>query len=568
MRKQVASYILLLFLAVSFQPAIGQEVKVSWGKAEKLKKKHYGKEILLDDGKELVMMERKSNDIDFVFFTIRRDPTLFLQVFNADSLTLIKSIQLRFPQKKGANYTYSIVKMIKVGGKRLLFLKAKDEKGERVKLLVQEIDQSGRQVGRILELDETMIDGGFGFFSQKKEGDFDIILNPSETKYAVLRVDPGEEDKVKKVHLKILNDTSGLEWSGTIDLPYKEAFFELKNYAFNDANEVFLLGKAYETEERQSLGGRTKTRVIRAQEGSPNYKYSFLVFRTKTLQAQEFDLTLPGKFVTDINFSFDTDPVKVRLAGFYSKKWGEGIGGTFSTSINHQTGQVEYSHLKDFSPAFLKLFESDRSYERSREGKGFYAELNDFRMDDFVMKADGSAYLVAENYYVVVNTSTIRDQYGYDRTTTSYTYHYDDLIVLYMNPEGQVEWSAKIPKKQVTYNDDGPYSSYLLNVEDDRIWIIFNDHEDNSERYKAGKDPRNMGNPKNTVATCVNINNQGQLVRKDLFNARTERIVFRPKSSWYSRDLYRSHRIYIFGVDYGLFKRTKFKMGALDFPAP
>ena len=567
--KNLGVNILLVFAFLGFvHEAQSQDVGVSWGEAEKLKKRHYGKEILLDDEERLYMMERKSNDVNLLFFTIRRSPDLFVQVFDTDSFSIENSVQLRLPKKEGAHYTYKVLKMLKVEGKRLLFLKAKDEKAGTVKLLVQQIDDQGRQMGKILEVDETTIDGGIGLFSQTKEGDFDIVLNPSKTKFAVLRVDPFDEEQQKQVHLKILNDSVGLEWSGSIDLPYKEEFFELKHYAFNDANEVFLLGKVFQTEERQSLGGKTRTRVIRPKEGSPNYKYSFFVFRTQNLQAQEFDLSLPGKFVTDINFSFANDPQQIRLAGFYSKKWGTGIGGTFSTCLNHQTNKVVYSHLKDFSPEFLRLFGSDRSYEESKERGKYYAELSDFRMDDFIVKKDGSSYLVAENYYVVVNTSTIRDQYGYDRTTTSYTYHYDDLIVLYMSPEGTVEWSAKIPKKQMSYNDDGPYSSYLLNVEDDRISLIFNDHEDNASRYKEGKDPRNMGNPKRSVTTCVSINNDGKLVWKELFRASEERIVFRPKSSWYARDIYQSHRIYIFGVDYGLFRRTKFKMGAFDFPTP
>ena len=123
-----------------------------------------------------------------------------------------------------------------------------------------------------------------------------------------------------------------------------------------------------------------------------------------------------------------------------------------------------------------------------------------------------------------------------------------------------------MPKQQISFNDGGPFSSYLINVEEDKLYMIFNDHPSNVERLREGKGVRKMGSPKKSASVVVSIDNQGVMVREQLFLPHESEVVFRPKSSWYQRDVLKSHKIYLFGLNYQLFSRPKFKLGLLKFP--
>ena len=554
-----------LFFLFLIQVSFSQEILVNWGKYDKFGNNVYGKEIVYETDSSFFVLERENRDVNVFLLNIARTPKHFINVYNSSSFTLISRNEIIFPNSDKIDYSFEIKDIIPVDDQIILLVKAIDSKTKNAKLIAQKLNDKGKQIGDFYELDEVLSSTKQGIFQRKKSGDFDIIISPDKHSFAVVRFEAFEGDKEKEITLKILQVDFKEKWSGNIKLPYIDDFYDVSNYKIGNNGEFYLLGKTWKTLEKEGLSGKTKTIIKRASDGNPNFNYSFLVFNTLTSESKEFEIDLKSNFITDVNFEISENTNSVVCVGFYSAERSGYIKGTFSLSIDLTNKNINYSNQKDFSNEFLSLFVGERKAERIREGKYDDFELSNFRMDDFIIKPDGSAVLVAEKYFVSMTTQSYTDASGLTRTTTTYTYTYGDIIVIYFNPSGGIDWYAKVPKNQVTQDDGGPYSSYLMNVDEKKIYLIFNDHKNNIERLKNGEDVRNMGNPKKSATVIVSIDNTGKIERELLFSAEEQKLVFRPKSSWYRRDLAKSTKIYLFGISYGLFTKTQFKFGSIEF---
>ena len=101
-------------------------------------------------------------------------------------------------------------------------------------------------------------------------------------------------------------------------------------------------------------------------------------------------------------------------------------------------------------------------------------------MDQLILRNDGGALLIAEQYFVQeeYDRNQFYDPYYsnyYNRNYNDidYVYNYNDIIVVNIRPDGEIEWTARIPKRQVTTNDGGYYSSYAMSIVRSKIYFVF-----------------------------------------------------------------------------------------------
>ena len=94
------------------------------------------------------------------------------------------------------------------------------------------------------------------------------------------------------------------------------------------------------------------------------------------------------------------------------------------------------------------------------------AELYNYSLDELILRSDGGAVLVAEQFYVQEERYNDNpfgyggfgygyypyNPYSYSRYRnnyqTDYYYNYNDIIVVNIRPTGEIEWASRIPKKQ------------------------------------------------------------------------------------------------------------------------
>jgi hypothetical protein len=67
---------------------------------------------------------------------------------------------------------------------------------------------------------------------------------------------------------------------------------------------------------------------------------------------------------------------------------------------------------------------------------------------------DGSSLLVGEQHYIIQHTT--RNANGVTQTT--YTYHYNDILAVKIDADGELEWMKKLGKKQTGSSGQGGMS--------------------------------------------------------------------------------------------------------------
>ncbi|MBL0017835.1 MAG: hypothetical protein IPP17_15735 [Bacteroidetes bacterium] len=186
-------------------------------------------------------------------------------------------------------------------------------------------------------------------------------------------------------------------------------------------------------------------------------------------QAKEVTIDLGELYLTDLTMKIDREE-NIFLAGFFSHQSTDEIIGTCFFRINSQL-EEEVRSSQRFSDEFLVNFLRDKQIERGRELQNFY-------LDNIILRSDGGVLLIAEKFYTTFNSYV--DVYGY--WVDQKIYHYDEVIVNSVSANGDLEWSAVVPKRQQSERRD--QLSYIDVVSGTNVYLIYG--------YQPRKEPRTL----------------------------------------------------------------------------
>ncbi len=97
------------------------------------------------------------------------------------------------------------------------------------------------------------------------------------------------------------------------------------------------------------------------------------------------------------------------------------------------------------------------------------------RAGDLDFRADGGVILSNEEYQETHESVSDFNAYGVAQPSVRNYYYYENLLVLSINPNSNLDWHTVLRKDQVSVNDNGTFSSYLLAVMPDRLVYVYND---------------------------------------------------------------------------------------------
>ena len=120
-------------------------------------------------------------------------------------------------------------------------------------------------------------------------------------------------------------------------------------------------------------------------------------------------------------------------------------------------------------------------------------------------------YLVAERYWVEEHTTTNSS----GQTSTSYTYHANNILIVGVNDQGEIDLMRMVPKKQKSSNS--AYVGYICNIFGDDLYFYFTDNAINNApnppeavQYAYYKGPKG-------VTTEVKLSSAGEITRKTFY---------------------------------------------------
>jgi hypothetical protein len=404
------------------------------------------------------------------------------------------------------NDKQSIVEnLIASNGNIYLYSSVYDGKANTNSLFLHTIDKNTlelKNAKKIAEIPEVK--------SRGRSGEFKFISSRDTSKHLIYCVMPRRRKEKSAYSLTVLDADMNQIWQKNVEQPYEEKIFDQGDYYLDNAGNAYLIGWLFNQVHKEKL------------DDKPNYLYKVFKYSKDESEAVEFDIALQDKYIKDLAINVIDD--LIICAGFYGNKSttavrGERIAGTFYASFDPKTKSFVKESYYKFDEAFLTENLNDKRKAKTERALDKNKDvLHSYKFRDFITRPDSSAILVAEQYFVKEFTRT--DQKT-GRTTTNYHYFYQDIIVININPNGEIAWAKKIPKNQHTVNDDGFYSSFLLVNKADKLYFIFNDNIKNIPQVQPNSGIYMDIRKKYAAVAIVEVSPKGE-VKRSLLSSRAE----------------------------------------------
>lgn len=361
--------------------------------------------------------------------------TRYVGLFKYDATFKRQWVQDLYEQTDGRTLDQTVV----LGDEVLVLLTDLNKKTGQRRTVYSLVDLKGQFIAREQELYTTTQD-------EKTETPFRFTRSINKRQVLSYKVNYTKGQNLSLQYFLFSADTATI-LNGKLPLPYTDDELLIREVKLTNSGQVLVLGKVLLPKKNAATSN------------------TFVIFRYNptTGQLREIPLNIPNLYITDLTLKANKYN-DLYVTGFYSLKSTDQMIGSLYFRIDSQTDSIAVQHYEPFTADFLSRYLSPKQINKGQE-------LNDFYLDDLVLRSDGGVLLLAERYYVT--TESYRDLYGFFYTREFY--HYDDVAVISLSPTGTIEWTAVVPKQQV--GEYVPELSYLKLVGSDRIYFFYRDFQ-------------------------------------------------------------------------------------------
>lgn len=206
----------------------------------------------------------------------------------------------------------------------------------------------------------------------------------------------------------------------------------------------------------------------------------WLMSATADMNSQQTsELNLGGLFASGTYMEYDNNMDRIYIGGFYSDKKNGNLYGVIYTYYD----AIDHTFKNKKTIPFTENMATATGYRNKHKA------FNDFRAMNLIIKNNGGFVLVAENFYITTRNG-YNPGFGYyswyyqSVSTSIREYHYEDILVLSYDGEGNNEWYKFIRKNQYSQEDGGIFSSYALVNAGGALGFLYNDF--NATRSRLG----------------------------------------------------------------------------------
>jgi len=387
-----------------------------------------------------------------------------------------------------------------------LFTSYNNSQRKKNYLMRQEIDtQSLQVIGDLIKVSEISSK------SWINRGDFQAVISHKKSKLLIFNSPAYNKNAADEFSLTVFDENMEQLWTKNVTVPYKDKLFGFEKLVVDEEGNAYVQSIIYEGKAKKMRMGR------------PNYSYKIFSYTDLGTTANEYPVRLDnGRFITDLTFGINRKG-NIICGGFYSDENAYTIRGTYFLTIDQQSKAIMSEGTKAFEADFLQAFFSER---KAKSGK----ELANYYLDDIILRNDGGALLFAEQYYERVITNPVNTGVGPPQYQTSTRYYYTDIIVISINPDNSIDWATKVPKRHVSTDDGGYYSSYAKVVSNKKIYLVFNDYPKDIPNLNTNKLVFTLRNGF-AALSVVAIAPDGSYEKERLMLNRDEGVTSRPRLS-------------------------------------
>ena len=327
------------------------------------------------------------------------------------------------------------------------------------------------------------------------------------------------KDKLNKdlIGFNLYDNTLKKLYEAEIEMPYSEADMDIIDHEVDSKNNIYLLARV---KVNNSIDGEAD------KENKHATRYELMRVNQKDNSMQAIKIDLGNKSTNSVLLTEDLNH-NVIMTGYYSnKKVAYSSDGAYIIKLElNENNSVKNLNTTfcEFPTEILKAYESERVQKKmDKKDKGGDLEAANLSFDKIVFEKDGSMLIIGEQYHVVTYTYKCGNSY-----CTSYTYYYDDIIVLKADKNGKTLWCSKIPKRQMgSGSADLSYHFHQFNGE---YYFFYLDNIKNLN-LSLTELPNVHQSGRGGYLTSVKIDATGKMTKKSIFDIKDEKIHLFPRS--------------------------------------
>lgn len=188
-------------------------------------------------------------------------------------------------------------------------------------------------------------------------------------------------------------------------------------------------------------------------------------------QAKQIELNIERNLFGELYVETDNLNNKLILCGFFDDdnlRNEPAAYGFFYTALNADSGTINAVTYTNFDSRFMNELTGKSSNE---------AKLYTFNIKRVMLRNDGGVLLIAESLIKDTRETIFNSQFSptFNSIQRINFFQYNDIVAFSMNPEGTVDWRAIMRKKQVSEEDNGLFSSFLVVNEKERLRLLYLD---------------------------------------------------------------------------------------------
>jgi hypothetical protein len=216
--------------------------------------------------------------------------------------------------------------------------------------------------------------------------------------------------------------------------------------------------------------------------GNRNYsdEYTLLTLKKEEGRFRTTDMAIGEHFLEYPFQKIDNANGKIHFASFYSEKRNGNNDGVAAATFDMNT-------LTFDTPFFIPFDEQMRGESGGRKKE---RALNEFRINQLIVRNDGGFVIAAEETYVTVQNTFMPGMGFYSyyyspvMSQTIREYHYNDILLLSYNGNKEKEWHTFLRKEQYSQEDGGMFSSFSLLNTGGGLGFLFNDFNSRRSRIQ------------------------------------------------------------------------------------
>jgi len=182
-------------------------------------------------------------------------------------------------------------------------------------------------------------------------------------------------------------------------------------------------------------------------------------------------LPLGDRYIGNFYTKIDNANKRIYTGGFYAEKKNSSYTGVLYASYDMVGGAFQNNKMIAFDNAMLN----------AAGQHGQRRAFDEYQVRQMIVKNDGGFVLVAESSFITLRSSYAPGfgyysyYYGPYMNSTVREYHYNDIMALSYDKDGNREWNSFVPKEQYSQEDNGMFSSYALLNTGGTLGFLFND---------------------------------------------------------------------------------------------